>query len=64
MKKTISFVAACIGAALLAAGIGLPSASADPTNTPSPNPTVSNQRDYPYLQDDPWQRQFFPPQGN
>jgi hypothetical protein len=30
MKKSISIIAACIGALLLAAGIALPSASADP----------------------------------
>ena len=42
MKKLISVIAACIGAPLLAAGIGLPSASADPTNAPSPKPTLSN----------------------
>lgn len=30
MKKSISFIAACVGAPLLAAGIALPSASADP----------------------------------
>ena len=39
MKKTISLIAACIGTLLLAAGIALPSASADPTTTPSPAPT-------------------------
>ena len=43
MRKFISVIAACIGAPLLAAGIALPSASADPTDAPGPNPTVSNQ---------------------
>ena len=43
MKKLISVIAACIGALVLAAGIALPSASADPTNAPSPGPTVANQ---------------------
>ena len=43
MKKSISVIAACIGAPLLAAGIALPSAAADPTNAPSPGPTVANQ---------------------
>lgn len=43
MKKFISVIAACVGAWLLAAGIALPSASADPTNAPSPGPTVANQ---------------------
>ncbi len=44
MKKFIGVIAACVAAALLAAGIALPSASADPTNNPSPpTPTVSNQ---------------------
>jgi hypothetical protein len=42
-KKSITIIAAGIGALLLAAGIALPSASADPTNAPGPNPTVSNQ---------------------
>lgn len=43
IKKFISIIAACVGALLLAAGIGLPSASADPTNAPGPSPTMSNQ---------------------
>ena len=43
MKKTISVIAACVGALVLAAGITLPSASADPTDAPSPGPTVANQ---------------------
>src|SRR6185437_7327398 len=43
MMKSIGIIAACIGALLLTAGIALPSASADPTNAPSPNPTVANQ---------------------
>ena len=43
MKKTISIIAACVGAPLLAAGIGIPSASADPTNAPGPGPTAANQ---------------------
>jgi hypothetical protein len=43
MKKTISVIAACVGAPLLTAGIALPSASADPTNAPTPTPTVSNE---------------------
>ena len=43
MKKLISVIAACIGALVLAAGIALPSAAADPTDAPSPNPTVANQ---------------------
>ena len=38
MKKSISVIAACVGAPLLAAGIAVPSASADPTNNPSPPP--------------------------
>jgi hypothetical protein len=42
MKKFISAIA-CVAAALLAAGIALPSASADPTNDPGPTPTVTNQ---------------------
>lgn len=43
MKKTIAFIAACIGALAVTAGIGLPSASGDPTDAPGPNPTVANQ---------------------
>jgi hypothetical protein len=42
VKKSVKFVVVC-GAPLLAAGIALPSASADPTSTPSPNPTAANQ---------------------
>ena len=42
MKKSISVIAACVGAPLLAAGIAVPSASADPTNNPSP-PTPTYQ---------------------
>ena len=45
MKKFISVIAACIGASVSAAGIALPSASADPTNAPDPGPTVSNEHD-------------------
>jgi hypothetical protein len=41
MKKLISVIAACVGALLLAAGIALPSASADPTNAPSPKTCYS-----------------------
>ena len=41
MKKSIRFIAACVGTLLLAAGIALPSASADPTNNPSPGPPPS-----------------------
>jgi hypothetical protein len=44
MKKSISVIAACVGAPLLVAGIAIPSASADPTNSPSPPaPTAANQ---------------------
>ena len=43
MRKFISIIAACVGAPLLAAGIGIPSASADPTNAPGPGPTAANQ---------------------
>ncbi len=43
MKKTIALIAACIGALVLAAGIAIPSAAADPTDDPGPNPTVSNE---------------------
>jgi len=43
MKKFVSIIAACLGALLLAAGIGIPSASADPTDAPGPGPTVANQ---------------------
>lgn len=65
MKKFMGVIAACVGALVLTAGIALPSASADPTNAPGPTPTVSNQRaPDQHLQDDPWARQFFPPQGN
>jgi hypothetical protein len=39
VKKFISVIAACVGAPLLAAGIALPQASADPTNAPGPTPT-------------------------
>jgi hypothetical protein len=46
-KKSISFIAACVGTLLLTAAIALPSASADPTNAPSPGPTVANQPDDP-----------------
>ena len=55
MKKLISVIAACIGALVLAAGIALPSASADPTNAPSPGPTVANQPPdrFKNLDDDP-----------
>ena len=42
VKKSIKFVVVC-AAPLLAAGIALPSASADPTNAPGPGPTVANQ---------------------
>ena len=42
MKKSVKFVVVC-AAPLLAAGIALPSASADPTDAPGPGPTVANQ---------------------
>jgi hypothetical protein len=66
MKKTISIIAACVGAPLLAAGIAIPSASAGPTNDPGPGPTVSNQPDdpglaAPGLAADVWARQFWSP---
>lgn len=40
VKKSIKFVVVC-GAPLLAAGIALPSASADPTNTQAPEPPIT-----------------------
>jgi hypothetical protein len=43
VKKFISIIAACISALALAAGIGPPTAAADPTNDPGPGPTVANQ---------------------
>ena len=42
MKKIIGIIAACVGASLLAAGIALPSASADPTKqSKPPHPDLS-----------------------
>ena len=44
MKKFISIIAACVGTLLLAASIALPSAAADPTDAPDPNPAVADQQ--------------------
>jgi hypothetical protein len=45
IKTRIASTAAILtfGLAALTAGITLPSASADPTNAPGPNPTAANQ---------------------
>ncbi len=43
MKKFISIIAACVGTLVLATGIALPSAAADPTDAPDPNPAAADQ---------------------
>ena len=43
MKKFVRSIVVCVGAPLLAAGIALPSASADPTTTPPPAPTQPSE---------------------